>query len=66
MGLDYSQKRLLGAAFRKKGSGGRHATLSGMKRRGGFPRHLEVYAFWTGFASTLVSVMQVVITAFKK
>ncbi|KND47402.1 MAG: hypothetical protein AB199_03160 [Parcubacteria bacterium C7867-004] len=26
---------------------------------------LEVYAFWTGFASTLISLMQVIIIATK-
>ncbi len=64
MGLDYSQKRLLNPGLYKKGRG-EHATLSSMKRRR-FPRHLEVYAFWTGFASTLVSVIQVIIIALKK
>ncbi len=28
-----------------------------------FLNHLEVYAFWTGFASTLISLMQVLIIA---
>jgi hypothetical protein len=28
-----------------------------------FLSHLEVYAFWTGFASTIISLMQVLIIA---
>jgi len=63
MGLDYSQKRLLNMALRK--GAGKRATLSPMKRRRHFGAGLEVYAFWTGFASTLVSVVQVIIIALK-
>lgn len=63
MGLDYSQKRLLNMALRK--GEGKRATLSSMTRRKPFMRNLEVYAFWTGFASTIVSVVQVFIIAFK-
>lgn len=48
----------------RKGEGKR-ATLSSMTRRKPFMRNLEVYAFWTGFASTIVSVVQVFIIAFK-
>lgn len=29
-------------------------------------RNLQVYAFWTGFVSTLVSVIQVLVIAFDK
>jgi hypothetical protein len=64
MGLDYSQKRLLNIA-RTKGTGKR-ATLFSMKRKRRFGAGLEVYAFWTGFTSTLVSVVQVIIIALKK
>ena len=65
MALDYSQRRLLNMAL-KKGKG-KHATLLGMKRRRrSFSRGIEVYAFWTGFASTLVSFAQVLIMAMKK
>ena len=65
MGLDYSQKRLLNIALRKRA--GKRATLSTMKkRRRAFGGKLEIYAFWTGFASTLVSLVQVLIIAFKK
>lgn len=63
MGLDYSQKRLLNMALHK--GAGKRATLLSMKRKGRFAGHLEIYAFWTGFASTLVSLVQVVIIALK-
>lgn len=55
MGLNYSQKRLL--SVHKKGS------TSPRKPRA---RHLEMYAFWTGLASTFISLVQVVIMAIKK
>jgi hypothetical protein len=64
MGLDYSQKRLLSIASHKRA--GKYATLFSMKRKRRFGAGIEVYAFWTGFASTLVSVIQVVIIALKK
>lgn len=28
--------------------------------------NLEVYAFWTGFTSTLISLLQVIVIALKK
>ena len=64
MSLDYSQKRLLNMASHK--GVGKRATLSPMKRKRRFGAGLEIYAFWTGFASTLVSVIQVIIIALKK
>jgi hypothetical protein len=64
MGLDYSQKQLLGIASQKPA--GKHATLSHMSRRKSFKDNLQVYAFWTGLASTLVSVIQVFIIATKQ
>ena len=64
MGLDYSQKRLLSISRHK--AVGKRATLSSMSRKKPFMKNLEVYAFWTGFASTLVSVIQVLIIALKK
>lgn len=45
---------------------GKRATLFSMKRKRHFGAGLEVYAFWTGFASTIVSVVQVIIIALKK
>ena len=63
MGLDYSQKRLLGKTFHKKGS--EHGTLSPMRRKKDWKQNLEVYAFATGLMSTLISLAQVVITASK-
>lgn len=44
--------------------------LSYMKRHkkrdvGGFLSHLEMYAFWTGFASTIISLAQVLIIALR-
>ena len=65
MGLDYSQKRLLGNTF-KKGSGHGRGILSGMSRKNGWKRNLEVYAFITGFMSTIISLAQVIILAIKK
>lgn len=63
MGLDYSQKRLLGKTFQKKGSG--HDTLSPMRRKKNWKQNLEIYAFATGLMSTLISLAQVVIMASK-
>ena len=63
MSLDYSQKQLLNMAGKKPV--GKRATLSHMTRRKPFMQNLQVYAFWTGFASTLVSVIQVLIIALK-
>ena len=34
-------------------------------RKSGFIGNLETYAFWTGFASTVISLIQVVIIATK-
>ena len=64
MGLDYSQKRLLNMSLRKKK--GKHASISPMRRRRGFRQELEIYAFWTGFVSTIVSCAEVIILALKK
>ncbi len=64
MTLYYSQKRLLNMALRKRA--GKRATLSSMKRKRRFGAGLEVYAFWTGFLSTLISLCQVIIIALKK
>jgi len=66
MGLDFSQKQLLNIASRKRA--GKHATISSMSRksRSNFMSKLQVYAFWTGFMSTLISLMQVIIIALKK
>ncbi len=64
MGLDYSQKRLLGKTFHKKGSG--HGTLSPMRRKKNWKQNLEMYAFLTGFMSTVISLVQVIILAIKK
>jgi hypothetical protein len=30
------------------------------------PKNLEVYAFWTGLSSTVISLLHVLIIAFKK
>lgn len=63
MGLDYSQKRLLSLARRAKG----RATISPMKHHGKrLAQNLEIYAFWTGFMSTIISLVQVIIIASKK
>ena len=64
MGLNYSQRRLLGNTFHKKGSGG-HATLSPMRRKKSWKGNLETYAFATGLLSTIISLAQVIIMASK-
>lgn len=64
MGLDYSQKRLLSIA--RRGAGGKHGTLSHMTRKRGWAKNIEMYAFWTGFMSTLISLAQVILLALKK
>ncbi len=38
--------------------------MAGKKRQ--FVQNLEIYAFWTGFMSTIISLLQVVIIALKK
>ncbi|MBI3572077.1 hypothetical protein HY091_00890 [Candidatus Kaiserbacteria bacterium] len=52
MSLDYSEKRLIGGPLHHK-------------RRRGLAGRLELYAFWTGFLSTLISLVQVIIIANK-
>ncbi|MEJ0053374.1 MAG: hypothetical protein WDN10_01415 [bacterium] len=42
------------------------STKHGHRKHFSFMRNLEVYAFWTGFASTLISLVQVVIIASNK
>lgn len=64
MGLDFSQKQLLNTDFYK--SKGKRGTLSSMRRKQNFMDRLQVYAFWTGFMSTLISLCQVIIIALKK
>lgn len=64
MGLDYSQKQLLNTSLYK--TKGKRGTLSSMSRKQNFMGKLQVYAFWTGFMSTLISLCQVIIIAFKK
>ena len=68
MGLDYSQKRLFNIVLRRRGKGrGQYATLSSMstKRKQRLSGKLEIYAFWMGFASTIISLLQVIIIAIK-
>lgn len=64
MGLDYSQKQLLNTSLYK--TKGKRGTLSHMRRKQNFMGKLQVYAFWTGFMSTLISLCQVIIIALKK
>jgi hypothetical protein len=52
MGLDFSQKRLLAVAMK----GGKN------KKRN---ERLQLYAFFTGLMSTLISLVHLVITALK-
>ncbi len=62
--MDYSQKRLFSIA--RHGAKGKHGTLSSMARKKGWVKNIELYAFWTGFMSTLISLAQVVLLALKK
>lgn len=63
MPLDYSQKQLLSTAL--KGGAG-HGTFTRMKKHGlSFSEKLPAYAFWTGFLSTIISLVQVIIIASK-
>ena len=67
MGLDYSQKRLFNIVLRRRGKGrGQYATLSPMRRKQRFADRLEIYAFWMGFMSTFISLLQVIIIAIKQ
>ncbi len=50
MGLDYSQKRLVSAPLRRK---------AGSKKA----QRLQMYAFFTGLMSTLISLVHLVIIA---
>lgn len=52
MGLDYSQKRLINAPL------GKHKRDRRMER-------LQIYAFFTGLASTIISFAAVLIQAFR-
>lgn len=38
-------------------------TLKKRKKKGILDGNLEMFAFWTGFASTLISLVQVVVIA---
>lgn len=66
MSLDYSQKRLLGFALHKKGSGRHSDTIFPMRHKKSWKANLEIYAFWTGFLSTVISLLQVIVLTFKK
>lgn len=67
MALDYSQKQLLNTSlFKTKKTKGKRGILSSMRRKQNFMGKLQVYAFWTGFMSTLISLCQVIIIALKK
>lgn len=65
MSLDFSQKQLLKIAAGKKRRGS-HDKLLNMKRKRNFVDKLQIYAFWTGFMSTIISLCQVIIIALKK
>lgn len=52
MGLDYSQKRLVSAPLR-------------LHKRDAKTKRLKLYAFFTGLLSMLVSLAQLVLTAFR-
>lgn len=64
MGLNFSQKQLLNTSLYE--AKGKRATLFPMRQKRGFAGKLHIYAFWTGFMSTLISLVQVIIIALKK
>lgn len=71
MGLNYSQKRLLSQswyrrAHKTRSGGGEHATLSSMTKKKNWRNNLEIYAFWTGFMSTVISLVQVILLAIRQ
>jgi hypothetical protein len=37
-----------------------------MSRKKSWRSNLEIYAFWTGFLSTVISLLQVIVIALKK
>ena len=37
-----------------------------MSRKKHWVKNLEMYAFWTGFTSTIISLLQVIVIALKK
>lgn len=37
-----------------------------MRRKKRFTERLEIYAFWTGFMSTIISLLEVIVIALKK
>lgn len=57
---------------REQGSGKTSLTdyecgiLFPMSKKKGWASNLEVYAFWTGFLSTIISLLQVIVIALKK
>lgn len=67
MSLNFSQRRLL----KKETKEGRRPRRTGVvkaaaKRKEDFSGHLEIYAFWTGFASTIISLVETVVIAMKR
>lgn len=64
MALDYSQKQLLSSAMQNKRRSGR-GKITPMRRKQHFMDKLQLYAFWTGLFSTLISLCQVIIIALK-
>ena len=59
MGINFSQKHLLSLGRHKK-----TGQKKGSRRR--TTANLEMYAFWTGFMSTIISLIQVIVVATKK
>lgn len=50
----------------RKGSANNSDIIFNMKRMKYSSTRLQVYAFWTGFTSTIISLMHVIIVALKK
>lgn len=42
-----------------------YAILFPMRRKNSWGKNLEMYAFWTGFISTIISLIQVIVIALK-
>jgi hypothetical protein len=64
MALDYNQRQLLNTALYK--TKGKRATLSNMRKKELSGGRLQIYAFWMGFMSTVISLIQVIVIALKK
>lgn len=64
MSSDYPQRQLLNAFFTK--TKGKRVIISPMSQKRVSQGRLQLYAFWMGFMSTIISLVQVIVIALKK